>query len=211
MIKLDEYIGKKYNKLKVIKYDHIGQHKEKYYLFQCECGKQKVINLGNVKSGKTKSCGCNYKEILGNLYKKTNKYKKRNNYIIGYATNTQNKFYIDKEDYIKIKDISWYEANNGYICHKDTNKKVILLHRYIMDAPNNMVVDHINHKRNDNRKTNLKICTQQENAQNRLKKAKGITKIYRNKNVYYIVQLKGKYIGCFKEYNKALEIRRNYL
>lgn len=208
---MDENIGKIYNKLKVIKFDHKGKYNEKYYLFECKCGNQKVINLGNVKSGKTKSCGCNYKEILGNLYKKTNKYRKKNDYIIGYATNTKNKFYVDNEDYLKIKDISWYEASNGYIYHKDIHKKVISLHRYIMNPPKNMVIDHINHNKKDNRKGNLRICTQQENAQNRLKEPKGITKIYRNKNVYYIVQLKGKYIGCFKDYQKALKIRRNYL
>lgn len=208
---MDENIGKIYNKLKAIKFDHKGKYNEKYYLFECECGNQKVINLGNVKSGRTKSCGCNYKEILGNLNKKTNKYRKRNNYIIGYTTNTKNKFYIDNEDYSKIKDISWYEASNGYVCHKDTHKKVILLHRYIMNPPKNMVIDHINHNKKDNRKGNLRICTKQENAQNRLKKPKGITKTYSNKNIYYIVQLKGKYIGCFKDYEEALKIRRNYL
>ena len=102
---MDNYIGKKYNKLTIIKYEYTDKSYYKHYLCKCDCGKEKVINIQNVKSGKTKSCGCNYKEILGKLYKKKNKYIIKKDYVIGYATNTNNKFYVDKEDYEKIKDI----------------------------------------------------------------------------------------------------------
>lgn len=34
------------------------------WLFQCECGAQKEISLGHVRSGRTKSCGCIRKERL---------------------------------------------------------------------------------------------------------------------------------------------------
>ena len=203
---MDKNIGKKYNKLKIIALDHIDKHYIKYYLFKCDCGNSKVINFQNVKTGKTKSCGCDYKNILGKLYKKENKYVKRNNYVVGYATNTNNKFYIDNEDYEKIKDISWYEANNGYMSHKDTNKKLILLHRLIMNAPNNKVIDHINHNKKDNRKSNLRLVSQKENSRNRKNKPKGITKVTKGINKYYIVQLRG-YRGCYKTYEKAKKIR----
>ena len=204
---MDKYINKKYGKLKVLRFDHNGKYTEKYYLFECECGNKKIINLSNVRAGKVRSCGCLYK----NIGRKINKYKKMNNYIIGYATNTNNKFYIDVDDFDKVKQYSWYEQKNGYMCHKEKNKKYITLHRFITNCPNGMVVDHINHNRKDNRKSNLKICTQKENANNRKNKAKGITKIYRNKKIYYVVQIKGKYIGCFKDYDSALKTRKNYL
>lgn len=201
---MDENINKKYNKLKVIKFDHIGKSKEKYYLFKCECGNEKIINLSNVKSGKTKSCGCNYK--ISGYQKKYNKYIKRNNYVIGYTTNTNEKFYIDLDDYDKIKDLSWYEASNGYITHKDTNKKVILLHRLITKCPNDKIIDHKNHNKKDNRKNNLKITTYSINALNKKKKPKGICKVKRNKNEYYVVQLNG-YRGIYKTYDEAKKIR----
>jgi hypothetical protein len=53
-----EYIGKKYNRwtIKAYRgYNNLGKHT---YLCQCECGKEKIVVLGNLKSGTSKSCGC---------------------------------------------------------------------------------------------------------------------------------------------------------
>lgn len=43
------------------------------------------------------------------------------------------------------------------------------MHRYIMNAPKGKSVDHINaitDEENDNRKSNLRVCTQSQNRQN---------------------------------------------
>lgn len=45
-------------------------------------------------------------------------------------------------------------------------KRNILMHRYIMDFPENLVVDHIHWNRLDNRTNQLRICTRSENSQN---------------------------------------------
>lgn len=42
----------------------------------------------------------------------------------------------------------------------------IMLHRFIMDAPRDVVVDHINHDTLDNRRENLRLCTTAENGWN---------------------------------------------
>lgn len=81
---------------------------------------------------------------------------------------------IDDEDYDRISDYSWnacYNKNikNYYITHsyKENGKsKNLFLHRLIMNCPEGMVVDHINHDTTDNRKQNLRIVTQKENMQN---------------------------------------------
>jgi len=51
-------IGTKYNELTVVDFHHVGSRGRSYYLFQCTCGKQKVILGIGVTSGNTKSCGC---------------------------------------------------------------------------------------------------------------------------------------------------------
>jgi hypothetical protein len=76
---------------------------------------------------------------------------------------------IDTEDFERVKDYSWHLSGNGYVLAimPDRKKKThFLLHRVIMDPPSDMVIDHINHDTLDNRKTNLRICTQRENMQN---------------------------------------------
>jgi len=45
--------------------------------------------------------------------------------------------------------------------------KRVRLHRFIIDAPRGMVVDHINMDITDNRRSNLRICTIAENTRNR--------------------------------------------
>jgi hypothetical protein len=53
-------VGVKHNKLTAIKLNHRNKRGEEYWLWSCECGKEKVIYGYNVKSGLTKSCGCLY-------------------------------------------------------------------------------------------------------------------------------------------------------
>lgn len=74
---------------------------------------------------------------------------------------------IDAEDYIKVKDIYWYQEINGYWRGYNGTRAKLLLHRCILEAPKGLVVDHINHKRFDNRKTNIRLCSQSQNLMNR--------------------------------------------
>ena len=65
---LNEIVGKKYNMLTVVKFDHIkignipkGRNtprKEAYYLCRCDCGKEKVLEKNKLISGQILSCGC---------------------------------------------------------------------------------------------------------------------------------------------------------
>lgn len=75
----DEYIGKKYGKLTVVAYDHSTEVKTAtrtrythYFKFRCECGREKVINIHNVLSGRTQSCGkCHKDKWIGEKVGKT--------------------------------------------------------------------------------------------------------------------------------------------
>ncbi len=59
----DEYVGKSYGKVTVLKRDFEYEEKKKkqgsrYYFCKCECGKQKTIAIQKLKTGHTRSCGC---------------------------------------------------------------------------------------------------------------------------------------------------------
>ena len=70
---------------------------------------------------------------------------------------------VDNEDFDKLKVINWYITHYGYA--KNDNHSYI--HRLILNCPDDKYVDHINHDKLDNRKSNLRICTRRENNINR--------------------------------------------
>ncbi len=80
---------------------------------------------------------------------------------------------IDSKNIDKIKDYCWSVSceYNKVRCYtrlfgSDKRKKNTFLHRLIMNPPDNMVVDHINHNQLDNREINLRVCTQKQNKEN---------------------------------------------
>lgn len=63
--------------------------------------------------------------------------------------------------------VTWNKDVNSFYCSGKMNSKMYMIHRWIMDAPRDKVVDHINHDTCDNRRENLRIVTHAENMQNR--------------------------------------------
>ena len=117
---------------------------------------------------------------------------------------------IDIEYVDLIKKYKWYSSHD-YV-HND---EVGRLHRYIMNPPENMVVDHINRNPLDNRICNLRICTQHENSMNqsiRCTNKSGATGVLWDKNrnkwrAYIIVNGKQIYLGRFNTKEEAIEAR----
>ncbi len=98
---------------------------------------------------------------------------------------------VDDEDYERLNIRPWFYLNVGYagansFAHevKDNGAKARLyMHREIMKVGNGFVVDHINGDKLDNRKINLRICTQRQNAYNQ--KTQKVIKTSRFKGVYW--------------------------
>jgi hypothetical protein len=127
---------------------------------------------------------------------------------------------IDVEDYDMIKQFKWYSDTKTKMI---TNNQIGFLSRFIMGVSDpQLLVDHINHDRLDNRKENLRVCIHAENIRNQLTRStntsgyKGVTWHKKYKRWQAQIGYNGKVItiGRFKNkkdaalaYNKkALEL-----
>lgn len=86
---------------------------------------------------------------------------------------------FDRKDFKIIDRYVWhlhsagYAATNDKYYYRSTKKRrMIYMHRLIMDAPKDKCVDHINGNRLDNRKCNLRLCAKSENLDNSRKYGK---------------------------------------
>jgi len=79
---------------------------------------------------------------------------------------------VDDEDYISLNQYKWTGTGAKkyrYAIRTITiNKKLyqVRMHRIIMHAPTELIIDHINGDTLDNRKSNLRIVTYQQNSSN---------------------------------------------
>ena len=78
--------------------------------------------------------------------------------------------YVDAADYEELSRYTWQLVSGGY-AGRHENRKLIFMHRQIMNPPKGMQVDHLKGNRLDNTRARLGICTLSENAQNRAKRA----------------------------------------
>jgi hypothetical protein len=126
---------------------------------------------------------------------------------------TQEKYAIvDEEDYAELSKYKWhYNKKNKHVrlgIRKYTSK-TLYMHRELLKTDSN--IDHINHNTLDNRKSNLRICTQADNCKNtssrrgKTSKFLGVHK-HSQQNVW-IAQIKVdgkiKHLGSFKDEEEA--------
>lgn len=76
--------------------------------------------------------------------------------------------YVDDDDFDRVTKHTWYVERNGYIRTR-VDGKLVSMHRFVMELKTGdaVDVDHINGKRNDNRKENLRTCTRSQNLANK--------------------------------------------
>jgi hypothetical protein len=76
--------------------------------------------------------------------------------------------YVDAADYEWLRQWNW-RLSDGYAFRYENGKKVYM-HREIMKAPKNRVVDHMDGNRANDCRCNLRICTSCENQRNKRKR-----------------------------------------
>lgn len=170
-----------------------------------------------------------------------NKYKICNDYTIIYIKRNNGDIfecYIDTEDLQRMIDFNrtWCIKENGdqkypyasYMIDAGYNSKgkkkysTLVMQRFILGLRDgSVVIDHINHNRLDNRKSNLRIIKQVYNTRNRTTKNSnnkcGVRNVFFDKRISkYVVQLqingKNTILGKFIKLDEAAkyaEIMRN--
>lgn len=86
---------------------------------------------------------------------------------------------VDDEDYGWLMAMgSWHASikGSGWVAQKRHKGKIRRMHRIILDAPDHLHVDHINHQTLDNRRCNIRLCTRSQNLQNMRKKSEATSK-----------------------------------
>ena len=206
--------GLKFGRLTVIRKAENPSEAHIKWLCECECGNFITTRGTSLRSGITKSCGCLVSDKVRELNKanrKYNTYDLSGNYGIGYASNTNEPFYFDLEDYDKIKDYCWYSNSDGYLCSRENNKE-INMHRFIMNENNpDIEVDHFNRDRKDNRKKNLRSLTREHNNWNKglqTNNESGVTGVRFNKKAQkWVAYIMRKHLGTFNNFEDAVKAR----
>lgn len=120
--------------------------------------------------------------------------------------------FIDLEDFANVKKRKWFYERHAVVSYIENSKKRISLHHYILGRPQpGKVIDHIDVNILNNRKSNLRYCTQQQNVFNQGLKSnntsgrRGVTKARDGKWVAFIgVNYKHIYLGRFKKFDDAV-------
>lgn len=214
--KAENLIGQKFGMLTVVSRadDFItakGKHKVRWNCV-CECGKETVAYPIKLKKGLKKTCG----NHLNGEFEKRNKHKHCGSYTILYATDGR-KIYVDREDYDKISNRRWSFNAQGYVVSRTLGYHE-LLSRVIMNCPDDKFVDHQGGEltRWDNRKTNLRIATVEENCRNikiKSNNTSGVTGVtYHKRSGLWIARItyhkKRIHLGTFKFFEDAVTARK---
>ena len=225
--------GKKFGKWTVLELGEptytISGHKRTMWKCQCECGKVRDVWAASLREGKSCSCGTcrpNLKKLKANepkvKEKRRNPCEEHGAYMVLFTLKNE-PFYIDTEDYDKIKDYFWHiRPDDGYVGthfkireNGKIKQKSKLLHRLIMGEPD-ALVDHVHDDRKwDNRKYNLRIATRGENAINsapRKKNISGCTGVTKTRSGTWRARIqvngKEKWLGTFADLDDAIEARK---
>lgn len=110
---------------------------------------------------------------------------------------------VDDEDYPLLNRFKWYIGDTGYAMTQVRDCKHLRMHHLVygtIDQPK-LVIDHLNNDKLDNRKTNLRLCSQKDNANNRPVKGYCWDKDKKK----YIVRYKNKFYGRYVTEEEAEE------
>lgn len=122
---------------------------------------------------------------------------------------------VDADNYDRVRNYQWHVVTVGSDIYA-RNSSGMYMHRFILYAPKDLLVDHINFNGLDNRKSNLRLCTKRQNqahCRKRITNTSGHTGVYWDKSRgkwHSQIGVRGKVIalGRFDNLDEAVEARR---
>lgn len=145
--------------------------------------------------------------------------------VINSKTYGRKIYLIDDEDINRLNNfgngsgkwnVKFNKARGKFYAEKRTSKGLFSMHRFLVNAPKGLYVDHINGNTLDNRKANLRICSNGANIRNsRLSRKnksgyRGIS--WDSKTKSWIAQIRVNYkpiwLGRHKSIKNAVKIRK---
>ena len=86
---------------------------------------------------------------------------------------------VDDDTYEWASQYRWC-LTNGYAIRREwPTGRTLYMHRLVMNTPDGMDTDHINHNKLDNRRENLRVCTHQSNNSSQRKQQRPTTSKYK--------------------------------
>lgn len=149
--------------------------------------------------------------MMGKKYR--NEFRGEGTHMVG-VTRKGEEFLFDKEDLDVVQHFCWCKSGTGYIHTNDHTfgHIIIKMHRMVLKLEDpNILVDHINGNRLDNRKCNIRVCNRSENNKNQTLNPnntsgyKGVSWFKETKKwrAYISINNKHVYLGLFESKEEA--------
>jgi hypothetical protein len=133
--------GQKFGKLIVIELHNNTPGGEKYWECLCECGNKKITSGRSLKTNKTTSCGCYYKEVLKNVI--IPKFIEKNKKCVGEkhpnwdpTKSNKERFTLRKYEISVLRKKTFERDNHTCQCCFNRGGKVLNAHHIVLFSQN---------------------------------------------------------------------------
>jgi len=233
----EDLTGQTFGKLIVQSFEY-SKSSHSYWKCKCSCGNEITKSVGFLRRGVNLMCNDCIKKsneeainvlnskreyrntfvpIITHKNKRQNEYEFKNDYVI-----INGNIYIDQRDFKFIDSFKRYISigTNGYAYFQYIDIPVYL-HRLILELPisfdpeTNLIAEHIDGNKLNNRSSNLRICNKQNNPMNAALYSnnttghKGVEWLDRLQKYQVSISCNNKnyYLGVYSSFNEAVKVR----